>query len=345
MEPPAPKRAAVTCPCPPSQVLKILLHTCSQGSPQFVLQLKRNASFIREAAGNGLGTLGRAATAPWGAGDPRRASAGGTVPGAGSYPTWEHPPPSSLCVCSVLRAPRPPPRQQLEPEGASGCTGGCWRDRAAPGPFSEDSGVPSTAHTPLCPSLSQSHRTWPAFCSRMRRCRSPWRCPPGPQPLLVSAAPSGWALVTGVGRQQERGTLSACAPSDIPCASPGMGSSPSPCGSLQGFGFSSDKSGSGESWPGPHWVLARWELGQGCGGHFVPRPLSSQSSLTPFSQAGTQSWGDPLGLGSRDAPNIPASCSFHRRGSAEQPPASSRGCGPSRAPSAGGAQEAPWGPP
>ncbi|NXD31567.1 AP4AT protein, partial [Spelaeornis formosus] len=31
------------------KVLKILLHTCSQGSPQFVLQLKRNASFIREA--------------------------------------------------------------------------------------------------------------------------------------------------------------------------------------------------------------------------------------------------------------------------------------------------------
>ncbi|NXI85560.1 AP4AT protein, partial [Rhipidura dahli] len=32
------------------KVLKILLHTCSQGSPQFVLQLKRNANFIREAA-------------------------------------------------------------------------------------------------------------------------------------------------------------------------------------------------------------------------------------------------------------------------------------------------------
>ncbi|NWI35726.1 AP4AT protein, partial [Picathartes gymnocephalus] len=32
------------------KVLKILRHTCSQGSPQFVLQLKRNASFIREAA-------------------------------------------------------------------------------------------------------------------------------------------------------------------------------------------------------------------------------------------------------------------------------------------------------
>ncbi|NXK40509.1 AP4AT protein, partial [Piprites chloris] len=32
------------------KVLKILLHTCCQGSPQFVLQLKRNAGFIREAA-------------------------------------------------------------------------------------------------------------------------------------------------------------------------------------------------------------------------------------------------------------------------------------------------------
>ncbi|NXE82846.1 AP4AT protein, partial [Cochlearius cochlearius] len=32
------------------QVLKILLHTCTQGSPQFVLQLKRNACFVREAA-------------------------------------------------------------------------------------------------------------------------------------------------------------------------------------------------------------------------------------------------------------------------------------------------------
>ncbi|NXW57189.1 AP4AT protein, partial [Eurystomus gularis] len=32
------------------KVLKILLHTCTQGSPQFVQQLKRNACFIREAA-------------------------------------------------------------------------------------------------------------------------------------------------------------------------------------------------------------------------------------------------------------------------------------------------------
>ncbi|XP_067164260.1 AP-4 complex accessory subunit tepsin [Apteryx mantelli] len=32
------------------KVLKILLHTCAQGSPQFILQLKRNAAFIREAA-------------------------------------------------------------------------------------------------------------------------------------------------------------------------------------------------------------------------------------------------------------------------------------------------------
>ncbi|NXK57262.1 AP4AT protein, partial [Chauna torquata] len=32
------------------QVLKILLHTCAQGSPQFLLQLRRNAIFIREAS-------------------------------------------------------------------------------------------------------------------------------------------------------------------------------------------------------------------------------------------------------------------------------------------------------
>ncbi|NWI59049.1 AP4AT protein, partial [Calyptomena viridis] len=36
--------------CSGTQVLKILLHTCAQGSPQFILQLKRNAGFIREAA-------------------------------------------------------------------------------------------------------------------------------------------------------------------------------------------------------------------------------------------------------------------------------------------------------
>ncbi|NXJ94964.1 AP4AT protein, partial [Corythaixoides concolor] len=53
------------------KVLKLLLHACSQGSPQFVLQLKRNACFIREAAvfsgppdplhGNGLNQKVRAA--------------------------------------------------------------------------------------------------------------------------------------------------------------------------------------------------------------------------------------------------------------------------------------------
>ncbi|NXG65661.1 AP4AT protein, partial [Hemiprocne comata] len=32
------------------KVLKILLHTCAQGSPQFVQDLKRNAGFVREAA-------------------------------------------------------------------------------------------------------------------------------------------------------------------------------------------------------------------------------------------------------------------------------------------------------
>lgn len=37
-------------PPTPCQVLKILQHTCAQGSPQFLLQLRRNAAFIREAA-------------------------------------------------------------------------------------------------------------------------------------------------------------------------------------------------------------------------------------------------------------------------------------------------------
>ncbi|XP_075296892.1 AP-4 complex accessory subunit tepsin [Opisthocomus hoazin] len=32
------------------KALKLLLHTCAQGSPQFVLQLQRNACFVREAA-------------------------------------------------------------------------------------------------------------------------------------------------------------------------------------------------------------------------------------------------------------------------------------------------------
>ncbi|NXX85365.1 AP4AT protein, partial [Urocolius indicus] len=37
--------------CPGTlKVLKILQHTCTQGSPQFVLQLRRNGCFIREAA-------------------------------------------------------------------------------------------------------------------------------------------------------------------------------------------------------------------------------------------------------------------------------------------------------
>lgn len=83
----------------------------------------------------------------------------------------------------------------------------------------------------------------------------------------MSTALPGRALARdrGAETQQERGTPSASSPPDIPCASPGMGSSPSPCVSMQGFGFSSDKSGSGESWPGPHRVLSCWELGQGHG--------------------------------------------------------------------------------
>lgn len=35
---------------------------------------------------------------------------------------------------------------------------------------------------------------------------------------------------------------------NVPCTPPGMGSKPSPCGSLQGFGFSSERSGSGKCW-------------------------------------------------------------------------------------------------
>ncbi|NXA62593.1 AP4AT protein, partial [Mohoua ochrocephala] len=149
------------------KVLKILLHTCSQGSPQFVLQLKRNASFIREAAvfsgppdplhGNSLNQKVRAAAQD---------------------------------LASILFSDAPLP-QPLAPPARS------------PAPAGEHS-------------------------------------------------PPGQDLGQGGGKQQERGTLRGCAPSDIPCFSPGMGSSPSPCGSLQGFGFSSDKSGSGESRAGPH---------------------------------------------------------------------------------------------
>uniref|UniRef100_A0A8C3XCC1 Centrosomal protein 131 n=1 Tax=Cyanoderma ruficeps TaxID=181631 RepID=A0A8C3XCC1_9PASS len=156
------------------KVLKILLHTCSQGSPQFVLQLKRNASFIREAAvfsgppdplhGNSLNQKVRAAA---------QVGAGGTGQ------------PSALS--------------------------------------SGDSGLPSS---PL--SLSPSHRTWPAFCSRMRRCRSPWRCPPGPRPPPVSTDPRDGPVVRGAGKQQERGAPSACAPSDIPCAPQGWAPAPAP---------------------------------------------------------------------------------------------------------------------
>ncbi|POI32967.1 hypothetical protein CIB84_003283 [Bambusicola thoracicus] len=58
------------------KVLKILQHTCAQGSPQFLLQLRRNAAFIREAAaftgppdplhGNSLNQKVRtAAQSPW----------------------------------------------------------------------------------------------------------------------------------------------------------------------------------------------------------------------------------------------------------------------------------------
>ncbi|XP_072792990.1 AP-4 complex accessory subunit tepsin isoform X3 [Taeniopygia guttata] len=108
------------------KVLKILLHTCSQGSPQFVLQLKRNASFIREAA--------------------------------------------------VF------------------------------------SGPPDPLHGN---SLNQKVRAAAQDLASILFSDAPL-----PQPLALPARP---------------------------LAPAGMGSSPSPCGSMQGFGFSSDKSGSGEA--------------------------------------------------------------------------------------------------
>ncbi|NXQ07348.1 AP4AT protein, partial [Vidua macroura] len=90
------------------KVLKILLHTCSQGSPQFVLQLKRNASFIREAAvfsgppdplhGNSLNQKVRAAAqvGAGGTGQPPAPCSGDPgVPSTASAPLfWGVPAPS-----------------------------------------------------------------------------------------------------------------------------------------------------------------------------------------------------------------------------------------------------------
>ncbi|KFO52967.1 AP-4 complex accessory subunit tepsin, partial [Corvus brachyrhynchos] len=117
------------------KVLKILLHTCSQGSPQFVLQLKRNANFIREAA--------------------------------------------------VF------------------------------------SGPPDPLHGN---SLNQKVRAAAQDLATILFSDAPL-----PQPLALPARPPAPA---------------------------GMGSSPSPCGSLQGFGFSSDKSGSVSAAP-PGWALGQ----------------------------------------------------------------------------------------
>ncbi|NXM03778.1 AP4AT protein, partial [Tyrannus savana] len=142
------------------KVLKILLHTCSQGSPQFVLQLKRNAGFIREAA--------------------------------------------------VF------------------------------------SGPPDPLHGN---SLNQKVRAAAQDLASVLFSDAPL-----PQPLALPArAPAG------------------------------MGSSPSPCGSLQGFGFSGDRSGPGESCPGP---ALPWSCARALGGHSVPCPRSSPSlgarhALTP----------------------------------------------------------------
>ncbi|XP_035758430.1 AP-4 complex accessory subunit tepsin, partial [Egretta garzetta] len=150
------------------KVLKILLHTCTQGSPQFVLQLKRNACFIREAAvftgppdplhGNSLNQKVRAAA---------QVSAGPVPP----VPVFTGPP-DPLHGNSLNQKVR--------------------------------------AAAQLC---------LPDPCRRTRLGR-PALCPPA-----------------------------------LPLPPAGMGSSPSPYGSLQGFGFSSEKSGSGKSWLCPHLVL------------------------------------------------------------------------------------------
>uniref|UniRef100_A0A8C5UG92 TEPSIN adaptor related protein complex 4 accessory protein n=1 Tax=Malurus cyaneus samueli TaxID=2593467 RepID=A0A8C5UG92_9PASS len=109
------------------KVLKILLHTCSQGSPQFVLQLKRNASFIREAAvfsgppdplhGNSLNQKVRAAAqvGAGGTGQPPARSSG--VPGVPVLPT--------LLSLSI-------PGFGQHSEGPPGCTGSSPRTPTSP---------------------------------------------------------------------------------------------------------------------------------------------------------------------------------------------------------------------
>lgn len=173
----------MTRPCPLRQVLKILLHTCSQGSPQFVLQLKRNASFIREAAGNGLGGHGRAATAPW---EPQNGSCCGGCARNRVLPHLEQPH-RPLCVSAVFSGPPDPLHgnslNQKVRAAAQVGAGGTGQ------PSALSSGDSEVLSTPL--SLSEPHRTWPAFCSQMHRCHSPWHCPPGPRPRLVSTAPQG----------------------------------------------------------------------------------------------------------------------------------------------------------
>lgn len=97
----------MTCPCPPSQVLKILLHTCSQGSPQFVLQLKRNASFIREAAGNSGGDTAEQQQPHGGLETPEGLLLPGLCQEQGPTPPGSvpHPP---FCVSAVFSGPPDP---------------------------------------------------------------------------------------------------------------------------------------------------------------------------------------------------------------------------------------------
>ncbi|RMB95233.1 hypothetical protein DUI87_28220 [Hirundo rustica rustica] len=156
------------------KVLKILLHTCSQGSPQFVLQLKRNASFIREAA--------------------------------------------------VF------------------------------------SGPPDPLHGN---SLNQKVRAAAQDLASVLFSDAPL-----PQPLALPARPPAPA---------------------------GMGSSPSPCGSLQGFGFSSDKSGSVSHQPG----LAGGGWEEADSGH-SSRESSQGNERSRASDSGSKSGSDSRSGASRE---------------------------------------------
>jgi len=77
------------------------------------------------------------------------------VPGSRAAPS-----PPNLVPCSVLWAPRPPPRQQLEPEGPGGCAGGCRPRPPTPcrgslpqreGSSAAQTPTPGSGRTPLAP--------------------------------------------------------------------------------------------------------------------------------------------------------------------------------------------------